>query len=127
MCKKTCMAVQLTDYMTAADVIQKFRSNRKNSFKGYGERDQLSIPSPTTRCRSDSNIDKDEYDALSLYECGGNIGEYFLYLLLHFSKAFFTVFHPFSSSGKYFADILKKNFIHPYNIHEFQTVVPFWF
>ena len=75
MCKKTCMAVQLTEYMTAADVIRRFRSNRKNSVKEYGEGSQLSIPSPTAKCRSDSNIDKDDYDALSLYECGGNIGE----------------------------------------------------
>ena len=76
MCKKTCMAVQLTDYMTAADIISRFRNKRKNSFRECRESSQLSIPSQAPKCRSDSNIDRDEADTFSLYESGGNIGEF---------------------------------------------------
>lgn len=75
MCKKTCMAVQLTDYMTAAEIISRFRSKRKNSFRECRESSQLTLPSQATKCRSDSSIDKDEDDTFSLYEIGGNIGE----------------------------------------------------
>ena len=77
MCNKTCMAVQLTDYMTAAEIISRFRSKRKNSFRECRESSQLTLPSQATKCRSDSSIDKDEDDTFSLYEIGGNIGERF--------------------------------------------------
>ena len=75
MCKKTCMAMQLTDYMTAGDIISRFQSKRKNSVKENSESNQLSVATSKTMSRSDSNIDRDEKDTFSLYEYGGNIGE----------------------------------------------------
>ncbi|XP_065063081.1 rho GTPase-activating protein 18-like [Rhopilema esculentum] len=75
MCNKTCMAIQLTEYITAADIVSRFRSKRKNSYKEYSESSHLKVNSPTSRCRSDSNLDKEENYTFSLYECGGNIGE----------------------------------------------------
>ena len=68
------MAVQLTDYMIAADIIARFRSKRKNSVKEYRETNQLSVTEPTTKSRSDSDLDKDDDDTFCLFECGGNIG-----------------------------------------------------
>lgn len=93
MCKKTCMAVQLTDYMTAADIIGRFRNKRKNSVKEYSNSKSLTVSSPSTKCRSDSDLDKDEDDAFSLFECGGNIGEHgpAVLLIIHSCRCAFQI------------------------------------
>ena len=80
MCNKTCMAIQVSDNMTAADVISRFRSKRKNSVKDYSEMNRLTIDHSTARCRSDSDLDRDEDDPFSLYESGGNIGKFIVQL-----------------------------------------------
>eukprot|EP00794_Sanderia_malayensis_P012158 gene12158-13412_t len=73
MFNKTCMAIQVTDSLTASDVIERFRSKR-NSIREMTELSRL-IGTNANRKRSDSDLDRQDNDAVTLYEVGGNIGE----------------------------------------------------
>lgn len=77
MLNKVLMAIQLTDFMRAGDIVSKFR-RRPSPSEGPNESYKLSESSSSgsyRNCLNPHNNNKFASDKFFLYEAGGNIGK----------------------------------------------------
>lgn len=78
MLNKVLMAIQLTEFMCAGDIVSKFRRRSSPSGSSCNESSKLSESSSSgyyRNCLNPHNNNKFASDNFFLYEAGGNIGK----------------------------------------------------